>query len=723
MRSNSIAVVALILAAAFAGGCSSSPEQLVAKHTKRGDEYMVKDMYKEAVIEYMNAVRIGPNDGALHYKLAKAALEARDIGTGYQELLKTVELLPDNHEALGKLGSLYLTVGKIEEADAVADNLVRMRPGDPQGYILKSGVAVRGGRIDAAIAHLRKAVELDPGKSRPIVTLGNLYLIKRDRKSALESYDRAIAVEPKAPEPHLARGNYFFASGESDEGEKEYKLAISLSNRKEELLIALAEHYLFQGRLKESEAKLEAVIREMNSQKARKALAEIKLETGRIDEAKRIVDSILKVNEKDMEGKYLKGRIALAEKRIDDAKALFGDVVNQDAGMARARLYNGLTDILQGHMETGKKEVVEAVRLDPGNNRARLVLGEMQLKSGLPAEAEKEAVEVLRRNPSNLQAALILGDSFLMRKDWRKAEQVYGSIIRQMPESPAGYFKMGLSKMSQKKPAEAAGFFSKALARNPKDLLAVNEYIFACASSGQADKARKTLEDYKAKEPKNPHVWEMAGRFEIASGRQKDAESAFLKAIELAPDFTRPYYELGVMYAGQKKLSEAEVKFRKVIEKNEKDVGTRVLLGIVLNNQGKLDEANAQYRRALELLPRNPLAANNLAANLSDHGGNLDEALKFAQNARGMMPEDPNIADTLGWIYYKKGLYDTAYPLIADAARKLEKSAVVRYHHGMVLSKRGKQKEAVAELKQALALDPKFHGAEEARKVVAGQAK
>jgi hypothetical protein len=50
----------------------------------------------------------------------------------------------------------------------------------------------------------------------------------------------------------------------------------------------------------------------------------------------------------------------------------------------------------------------------------------------------------------------------------------------------------------------------------------------------------------------------------------------------------------------------------------------------------------------------------------------------------------------------------------------LKKNASIRYHHGMVLAKRGKNKEAAAELKAALALDPMFPGAEEAKKTLEG---
>ena len=708
--------------AVFVGSCDRSPEAKLAKHVKRGDAYVKEEKYREAVIEYKNAVQAVPKDAAAHWKLAKALLEAKDLRTAFAELQKTVELDPGNYEALGKLGEIYVAAGKKDEATQIADNLVKSRPNDPQGYILQSGLAVRAGKVDVGIAKLKKAAELDPKRIRTLLTIGNMHLLKKDRKGALEWYDKALAANPNSVDVHVTRGSFFFASGERDEGEKEYRKAIELSKEKdkENLRIVLAEHYLFQGRMDDSEKELNAVIKEMNSRKARKVLAEIKLETGKAAEAKPIVDEILKENDKDLDGKYLRGRIALAEKRLDDAKALFGEVVKQDAGMARARLYNGLTDIQLGQIEVGRKEIDEAVKLDPTNARAQLLLGEVSLRMGAPAAAEKAALEVLRRNPSNVLAAVLLADSFLARKEWKKAEQIHQAMMKQLPKSPVGFLKMGVSRKLQGKPGEAAGFFAQAVERNPKDLTAINEYIFALAAARDTAKARKVLDETVAKEPKNPLLWDMAGRFQLASGKPAEAEAAFLKSIELAPDFTAPYYQLGVIYAAQKKFPEAEARLAKVIEKNDKNVGAHTLLGMVLNSQGKIDAANKEYRKVLSLSPKNALAANNLAANLADGGGNLDEALKFAQVAREAAPEDPSVGDTLGWIYYKKGLIDTAYPLLSDAAGKLKKNASIRYHHGMALAKKGKGREASAELKAALSLDPKFPGSDEARKTVEG---
>ncbi|HEY5996978.1 MAG TPA: tetratricopeptide repeat protein, partial [Candidatus Deferrimicrobiaceae bacterium] len=290
----------------------------------------------------------------------------------------------------------------------------------------------------------------------------------------------------------------------------------------------------------------------------------------------------------------------------------------------------------------------------------------------------------------------------------------------QAPKMPIGYAKMGLSMKLQGKPKDAAGYYGQAFALAPKDLRLLGDYVFALGASKDTAKAEKILLESVEKDPKNPMVHELEGRFQALNKRPEASEAAYLKAISLAPDSPAPYYGLGMLYASQNKLPAAEERFRKAVEKNDKSVAAHTILGVVLNGQNKIDEANKQYRRALELAPKNALAANNLAANLADRGGNLDEALKFAQVAREAAPEDGNVGDTLGWIYYRKGLFDTALPIVSDAARKQDRNPVIRYHLGMILAKKGNSREAAAELRAALAIDPKFHGSEEARKTLGG---
>jgi tetratricopeptide (TPR) repeat protein len=93
--------------------------------------------------------------------------------------------------------------------------------------------------------------------------------------------------------------------------------------------------------------------------------------------------------------------------------------------------------------------------------------------------------------------------------------------------------------------------------------------------------------------------------------------------------------------------------------------------------------------------------------------------LNLARLAKEKLPDDPNVMDTLGWVYYKKGLYDSAIAEFIDCLEKMPDNPTVIYHLGMAFYKKGDFKNARAELEKALALNENFSGAEEARRVLA----
>ena len=84
-------------------------------------------------------------------------------------------------------------------------------------------------------------------------------------------------------------------------------------------------------------------------------------------------------------------------------------------------------------------------------------------------------------------------------------------------------------------------------------------------------------------------------------------------------------------------------------------------------SRGNLDTAEAYYKRSLQIQPRQPIAANNLAYRMLQHDEEIDLALTLAETARQAMPDSPNTADTLAWAYYHKGTYQFARDLLEDA--------------------------------------------------------
>jgi tetratricopeptide (TPR) repeat protein len=138
---------------------------------------------------------------------------------------------------------------------------------------------------------------------------------------------------------------------------------------------------------------------------------------------------------------------------------------------------------------------------------------------------------------------------------------------------------------------------------------------------------------------------------------------------------------------------------------------------MLMEERGNWQGAQKQYETALAN-SQDPIAANNLAYLMASHGGNLDVALSWAQKARQWMPENATAADTLGWIYYQKGLYSMAVQLLQEAADKDANRPAYLYHLGLAQRKAGENTKAKASLTKALKLDPKYGLADEAHKAL-----
>jgi tetratricopeptide (TPR) repeat protein len=111
-------------------------------------------------------------------------------------------------------------------------------------------------------------------------------------------------------------------------------------------------------------------------------------------------------------------------------------------------------------------------------------------------------------------------------------------------------------------------------------------------------------------------------------------------------------------------------------------------------------------------------AANNLAWNLLERGGNIDEALGFAQIAKEQMPKSAAVMDTLGWAYYLKGSYLNAIAELEDALQLDPDNPVINYHSGLAHFKNNQAVAAKGFLEKALKLEKNFKGSEDARRVL-----
>jgi Flp pilus assembly protein TadD len=103
----------------------------------------------------------------------------------------------------------------------------------------------------------------------------------------------------------------------------------------------------------------------------------------------------------------------------------------------------------------------------------------------------------------------------------------------------------------------------------------------------------------------------------------------------------------------------------------------------------------------------------------AEAGTNLDVALGRAQAAKAAQPDDPNVSDTLGWVFVKRDMPSLAIPPLQHAVDKDPSNPLYHYHLGIAYSKADKKPAARSALERALSLSPNFERAADARQALA----
>jgi tetratricopeptide (TPR) repeat protein len=278
---------------------------------------------------------------------------------------------------------------------------------------------------------------------------------------------------------------------------------------------------------------------------------------------------------------------------------------------------------------------------------------------------------------------------------------------------------MGAVYVTKRKFPEALKEYEQALLLDPARMDALASMAQVYFLQGNPKAAFHRVEQQLTKTKDQAGIYQLLGQLSIATKEYTAGIEYLEKAINLNPDLLSAYSLIGTAYAAQKKFDSAIEQYAKVSKKNPKAVQPLMMTGLLYDMTKQPQKANEYYQKVLDLNKNFAPAANNLAYNYTQYGGNLDIALGLAQKAREANPNDPGIADTLGWIHYKKGTYATAVGLLKESNEKFKgNNATVLYHLASAYHKVGEQNLAQEALQKAFAASQTFPEAADAKKLL-----
>lgn len=738
-------------------GCDGiSPEAKKTNHQERAANYFEKGQLQEALIEYRNVVQADPTDADAYYRMAVIHLGLggrTNIQKAFAELSRSLELNKNNRDAQIKLSELYLLGNEPAKAREQADIILVSSPQDKEALVIRGRSLINEKRYQDGIEELKKVLLLDPKNVGIYLDLSRAYFFSNDRTSAENILHQGLTANPQSTEIMLAMGDLHLSTGRPELAETSFRKVIETTPDSETAQLRLASFYQRRNQLAEAEATLQkwasgypknerphihlgdlfnwlgnrdkaiasyrqATELNASSVVARDKLISLYLDTGNLSEAEPKVKAILDKNSGDLIGRFFNARILLAKESLDEALPLFQSLIKDEPQFASAHYFQGVALMKKRQPSQARGAFTQAVKLNPTMPEAHTSLAELLLAEGSLDLALEHAQAAIQLNPRNLQAAVIAGDAYLRKGDLAKSKKVYEAIVKALPKEPLGPYRLGLVAHAEKNDTKALVHFEEALAIKPAAIEPVTQIALIKVAQGKSTEARERVIRQLEVAPTSPFLYNLLGQLWMTGNDTGRAETAFKKAIDLDNSLLQAYMNLGQVYFLGGKTEQAVKEYEAVLGKDPQAIQAQMMLGIIHANRKEYDQAKSRYEKILSINPRFAPAANNLAWLLVEQGGNLDMALNYAQTAREQKPDDPSIADTMGWLYYKKTAYLLASSLLKEAVEKLPTNPIVQFHLGMAQYKNGDNAGAKQSLQSALKLSQDFAGSEEARKIL-----
>jgi tetratricopeptide (TPR) repeat protein len=369
-------------------------------------------------------------------------------------------------------------------------------------------------------------------------------------------------------------------------------------------------------------------------------------------------------------------------------------------------------------VDSADSNLTTAGKLAPLFEQAVVLLAELKIRKGSPAVAEELLVPLIKDRPQVAQAQYLLATAYLAQQKRVQALAAYRKMTDLFPQDPQPQFLIGTILLAQGQQQEARQAFEKSVGISQNYLPAVERLVDLDIADQKFTPAMERVQGQIDRDPKLAQPWALRGKIYLAQRDFARAEPDLSKAIELDPKLEPAYLLLAQLYVASNKQQQAIEKLNGFVEKN-RTVPALMQLATIHEQLKNFSAARDAYEKLLTVAANFAPALNNLAVIYSEQLGQLDKAYDLAKKARDAAPDEPHLADTLGWILFKKGEYDNALQLLQESASKLPDRSEILFHVGMAQYMLGQEEPARLALQKAADANADFPGKDESRRRLA----
>ncbi|MBC2713098.1 MAG: tetratricopeptide repeat protein [Desulfosarcina sp.] len=396
------------------------------------------------------------------------------------------------------------------------------------------------------------------------------------------------------------------------------------------------------------------------------------------------------------------GSIYMDQEQWGQAKRVYEQLVKSFPGSYAGYFFLGRISAINGDGETAQAYFEKTLALEPELVESRFEIGALYEADKKYEKAASIYNDILKQNPNNIQASMALGHAYYQQGLKKKAEKIF-TFLGQVSLKDQTIIRTLVRDYLDARDYEAANIIIQGMIKGAPDSSDL-KYLAGVALDGIGKKSA-AIDQLKQVDPNSRFFQNAAVHAALLYQEMEQLQAAIdflLETVKKDPENPEFHLYLGSFYEQVEAYEKAEKTLKDGLGLDPKNSRIHFRLGVVYDKWGKKESSIAAMKQVIRFEPDNANALNYLGYTYADMGINLDEAEQLIRKALEHKPGDGYITDSLAWVYYKRGQYEKALPLLEQAAGLVPDDPIVKEHLGDVYNKLGMTEKALQSYHQSI---------------------
>lgn len=587
-------------------------ERYPFSHYYLGLVHLSKNELQQADQYLTRFKRAFPNSVQAHEMLALAKFKQRDFQAARSLLMPVVLSQPDDIFALNLMANIEFSRGNASEGLLYLQKVAELKP-EVAAAKARLGIGLlASGQKEKGLEVLEAALAADPKLVQPDVELALTYIRDKDFGKAREAIDRLKAKMPDNPLPLNLEAMLYVARSDKAKAKTVLEQALVLAPGDPMISENLARLAFKAERFEEVRRLYEGVLQAHPKHPlAQLKLAEIDLIEGKFKAMEERLNELIQEQPEFLQPRlelaryYLRfGQLELSQTLLENIRARYPEHPDLLAVLTEAQL-----ESKQGHRALETAKALE--KAAPRSALAQYLLARAYDVNGDAQNLRATLERTLANDPKFLPARLAMVKLLALEQKPKQAERELNQLVQEYPDNPEVMSLKGWWAMNHRQPQKAAESYRKALAKQPRSALAM-QLANALWGASKQQEALKVLEEWNHRYPQDAAVHYLRSNLYQAIGKEKDAQRALAKILEINPKTPLALNDLAWLLR-KKDPKQALVYAEEAYTAAPKMVQVIDTLAMVLVENGQPRRALQLMEQAVELATQDPSLRYHLA--------------------------------------------------------------------------------------------------------------